>query len=253
MNRLLSWACLGVVCVLPALCEAAGLVRSENFIVSASNDETAQAVLNRAEELRREIAIRWLGEELPPSVGPTIIHVEISETEDSNLTWVIDDPRRSHHTMWLKTTAEQVTGGALAHELTHTILAIRFPDQIPVWANEGIACQQDDEGHKAIRQRILDWYVKTGNWPSLEKLLSKKQIPSSDHASYAIAESVVKYLLTRGDRAKLLACIARSNKRGWPTAIREEYQLDSIEELEGAWRDWVRNPKAAPESKVSRR
>lgn len=222
MNRLLSWACLGFVCVLPTWCHAAGLVRSENFIVSGPNDETAQAVLNRAEELRRDIAIRWLGEELPPSVGPTIIHVEISDTEDSNLTWVIDDPRRNYHSIWLKTTTERATGGELGHELTHSILATRYPDQVPVWATEGIACQQDDNARKTKRHRIIEWYGKTGNWPSLEKFFSKKHLPADDQAGYATAESVVTYLLAKGDQTKLLSFVTKSNKVGLPQALHEK-------------------------------
>ena len=33
----------------------------------------AKAVLERAEQLRKEIAIEWLGEELPPSIGQVLV------------------------------------------------------------------------------------------------------------------------------------------------------------------------------------
>jgi len=245
MNRLLSWACWVLVGAAPLLCEASGLVRSDNFVVGGPNEEIARAVLNRAEELRREIAIRWLGEELPPSVGPTIIHVQISESEEVNLAWVIDDRRRNYHTVWLKTTEKQATGGALAHELCHAILATRFPDPIPAWINEGIACQQDDEGRKTTRRRIINWYAKTGNWPSLPKLFIQKQLDTLDQASYATAESLVSFLLTRGNREKLLSCLIESKKVGWAEALHITYHINSVDELETAWRGWVRRELTA--------
>ena len=40
--------------------------RTRNFITTASSPELAQEVGTAAEKFRRDLAIEWLGEELPP-------------------------------------------------------------------------------------------------------------------------------------------------------------------------------------------
>ena len=43
--------------------------------------------MQKAEQYRREIALAWLGEELPPTSGPTIINVRFEDEANRGLTW----------------------------------------------------------------------------------------------------------------------------------------------------------------------
>ena len=46
-------------------------------------------LLDRAEEYRKRIAIEWLGEELPPSVGQVMVNVSYSDRPDSGLIYSV--------------------------------------------------------------------------------------------------------------------------------------------------------------------
>src|SRR5438067_554538 len=81
----------------PVDLDAAGFVHSPNFVVFTPAagtpqvaEQFARAVLDRAEEYRKRIAIEWLGEELPPSVGQVMVNVSFSDRPDSGLTWAKD-------------------------------------------------------------------------------------------------------------------------------------------------------------------
>jgi len=210
-----------------------------NFLVSAPTDELAQAVLNRAEQLRRDIAREWLGRELPPSVGHTVVDVFVSVDQERALTSPSRDLRRPTFMMWLTTSPEGAVGPLLAHEVTHVVLLSRYPGRVPPWVDEGIACRYDDDESKAIRRDLIAWYRDTGNWPSLADTLRSEEISRWDHGSFAVSESLVEFLLARGKKEQLLACTADAHERGWDAALRSHYSLDGIPALEKAWQAWV--------------
>jgi hypothetical protein len=212
---------------------------SANFVVSAPERELAEAVLKRAEALRETLAQRWLREELPSGVGPTVIRVKLSSAEDKGLSWVADNEARLSHLMWLTTSRELAVGSTLAHEMTHVVLATRYPGAVPAFANEGAACEQDDPERVAMRKRIVEWWAQTGNWPHVGELFEAKQIDPADAARYALACSVTEFLLTRGDRAKFIDFAVAGPVRGWPTAVREFYGFNNLMTLQTAWRDWA--------------
>ncbi len=222
------------------------MAHDENGVVYAPNEELARAVLEKAGEYRRQIALEWLGEELPPSVGRMRIHVELSDGDNNGQTWAMDNPGRRYHTLWVTGDPQAVTGGLLRHEVTHAVLATQFPEGLPPAIDEGIACMADDPARIAIRRRILQWYAQTGNWPRLKTLLESQVIPAADQQSYALAASVVEYLLTRGDKTTLLR-FARSGKaNGWDAALRMHYQIAGIAQLESQWKTWAAEQVAAP-------
>src|SRR5262245_21531306 len=79
--------------------DAAGFVHSPNFVIftppiptQQDAEQFAKAVLDRAEQYRKQIALEWLGEELPPSVGHVVVNVNFSAGRDSALTWAKDHP-----------------------------------------------------------------------------------------------------------------------------------------------------------------
>src|SRR5690349_24803804 len=94
----------------PAPVEAAGFVHSANFIVftppvpsQEAADVFAKAILDRAEQLRRQIAIEWLGNELPPSIGPVMLNVNFANQPNNALTWAKDHPDRKFHSLFIET------------------------------------------------------------------------------------------------------------------------------------------------------
>lgn len=212
---------------------------SANFVVSAPDKALAEEVLRKAESLRQSLAQRWLKETLPAGVGPTVIRVKLSQAEDKGLSWVADNQARLSHLMWLTTSRELAVGSTLAHEMTHVVLATRYPGEMPPFATEGAACEQDDPERLAMRKQIVAWWAQTGNWPHVSDALEARQIAPSDAARYALACSLTEFLLERGDRLHFLKFAVAGARQGWPTAVRDFYGYSDLMSLQTAWRDWV--------------
>ncbi|MHB8901470.1 MAG: hypothetical protein ACYC6Y_22190 [Thermoguttaceae bacterium] len=223
----------------------AGFRHDENFTVLAEDDMLAADVLASANRFRQRVAHEWLGAELPPSVGETVIHVTVSDQEDRGLTWAVDSPNRSMHKIWLTTSRDRANGSTLQHEIAHIVLATRYPQRLPAWADEGIAGTYDEEDRISLRRQILRWYGDTGNWPGLESVFQAPTILNTDKKTYAVAVSVTEYLLTRADRPTFVEFAAAGQRSGWDRALQDFYRIDSVSSLQQAWQAWA-SGSAAP-------
>ena len=94
-----------------------GIAGSSNFTVLApAGENLAQAVLDQAEVLRKEVALQWLGAELAPGRELTHITVRLSDDVDRGRTLLCGPGRalRGDHRMWLTTSRERALGSTLA-------------------------------------------------------------------------------------------------------------------------------------------
>jgi hypothetical protein len=237
-----------VVLLVPSPSRAAGFAHNENFTVFAPavpSQEAGQAfaeeLLAKADQYRKEIATYWLGEELPPGVGHTIINVDFTGAKDTALTWVKDNPRRKYHTLYLSTSPERALGSTLAHEVSHVVLATRFPhpNRLAAWLEEGIAGKYDDALRIQTRRKLLSWFSRTGNWPRLEMILTAEEILAKDECSYAVATSLTDFLISLRDKGTLLAFGRSAGERGWDAALRKHYGISDVSALQADWRRWV--------------
>lgn len=227
------------IVLLTACAQGAGFAHNDNFVVLAPDQSLAAEVLNKANVFRKQIAEEWLGEELPPGIGEALIHVTLSATEDNGLAWPIDDPGRKLHKVWLTTSREGAVGSTLYHEIVHLVMATQFPDRLPAWAEEGIASLSDDPQRAQIRERVLGWYSRTGNWPDLAGILQYPAVAHSDKAAYSVAVSVTEYLLSRADKATFLRFAQAGKREGWDRALEHHYRIASVRDLQGAWQTWA--------------
>lgn len=243
---------------------AAGFVYSPNFLVftpaepsQEQADVLAKDVLELAEQYRKEIAEEWLGEEIPPGVGRTTINVSYDSGRERALTWAKDHPDRKLHCVYVRTTLErsnQAIDEMLPHEMAHVVLATRFPypNRLPSWVEEGIASRYDDDQRIGIRRSTVRWWLQTGNWPDLGELLGNNNLSADDAASYSAAASLVDFLLTRGDKAKLFAFAQDGAKGDWDAALQKHYTITDASQLQKTWRAWVQRSTAQAQT-ASRR
>ena len=77
------------------------------------------------------------------------------------------------------------------------------------------------------------------NWGVLAPTQELEHMPESDRASYAVAASLVDFLLTQGDKATLLKFAAEGKAKGYAAALETHYGVRSLDALEQAWRAYV--------------
>ena len=232
-----------------------GIAGGKNFTVLApSGGFFARKVLDRAEALRKDIAIQWLGREIPEGKEFTHIGVTLSDAVDSGLT-LLAGPGRSlpgNNRIRLVTTRERALGSTLAHEIVHVVLASRFPQGMPAFASEGIASLYDDEDRRTIQRRLVNDFLRSNRWPQVETLLQARSIDPNNGTGYATASSLTEFFLAHGDRARFLACVQDAHQSGWDHAINKHYRIGDIRDLQQRWQSWVaRNPErlSLPSSK----
>lgn len=245
--RLAAWGCLLVASsyLQAANRTGSGFAKSENFTVltpkqgnAQEANEYAAEVLENAERLRDKIARHWLGQELPPRQGRTVVTVSFEPERDAGLTWAMDNPNRNYHALYLATSPELALGSTLTHEMVHVVLATRFPhpNRLPAWLEEGIASHYDDGERKQQRREQLDAFTRTRQWPRIGRVLTAENISASDTEAYTVAASLTALLLSRdGDPQTLFAFGQYGKKHGWDAALNKYYRIRTVDQLQTIW------------------
>src|SRR5262245_47683333 len=116
-------------------------VRSQHFIVSAPTPQLAEEICKAAEQFRRDLAIEWLGHELPEWQGPCPIRADVASNLGAGgaTSFVFRGGVPTQWTMQIQGSRERALDSVLPHETTHTIFATHFGGPVPRWADEG-AC-----------------------------------------------------------------------------------------------------------------
>ncbi len=225
--------------------ELPGIRATENFVLSAPSKELTLACLTQAEHYRKRIALEWLGYELPPGTSFADVQVTLlAEGEkDSGRLWLANRETERPHMMWLTGSREEVLGAGMAHEMAHVVLAARFPNGMPAWANEGIASSYDNAERADIRRRIMQRIIEASGWPSIDELLEVEQIAPNDQTAYALASSLTEFLISLADRETFISFIANAQQSDWDAAIEKTYRMEGRRELQIRWQQWAAAPR----------
>jgi hypothetical protein len=243
----------------------AATFRTANFVVTAPNQNLAQRFGEAAEKFRQEKAMQWLGQEMPqwPQPCPLVIRINEHAAGGGGATSFTfgHDGRRSVVTsqeMEIHGPLNQLLNSVLPHEVTHTVLAHHFGRPVPRWADEGGSVLSENDEERFNHDVKNREYLNQGRGITLKILFPMAEYPADMHVLYAQGYSVCAYLVEQGGggqvgRAKLLQFLeigmqGGSNKSHgtvatWNAAVRQVYRIDSVDALEAAWLDDLRNPK----------
>lgn len=218
--------------------------KTPNFVVYAPTPEIAKQIGDAAEIYRKELAITWLGHELPSKwSSPCPIKVKVGNYGAGGATTFSFD--RGHVFGWdmqIQGTLERILDSVLPHEINHTIFACHFRRPLPRWADEGAATIVEHESERK-RQRLLNRQVLgTNKRIPLRRLLSMKEYPSEMQqvlTLYAEGYSLADFLLQTGGKKRYLMFLEDAHKNGWDDAIAKQYRFKNVEELEQRWGSWV--------------
>jgi len=264
-----------VFCTIAAEANAAWhCTETPNFRVWANQPELASRVAAACEKQRSELRMFW-------SEGETVSAADKSSTANSSnfiperwasrcevivhptqaqyvaavgaggersfgaSYWRLDQGKIAHRRIDLRSDQRDPCVAALPHELTHLVIADRFPTQpLPRWLDEGIAILADpvskQHGHET------DWLSAQRQATAfrLVEILEQHKYPSSARvqAFYGQSAAMVRDLLRRKSPADLLLFIEKAQKRGYDFALREHYGLRDV----GHWEDDLLRQKTSP-------
>jgi hypothetical protein len=129
--------------------------------------------------------------------------------------------------------------GVLPHEVTHVVLAGRFPRALPRWADEGMAVLSEPRGRIERHLRNLPMHAQQNQLFQVGQLLKfDKSYPDPQLVGpfYAQSVSVVEYLSGLRGPVVFSQFLAEGMRGNFETALRKHYSIPSFQELDTAWR-----------------
>lgn len=226
-----------------ALFSTGASYRTQNFIINAPNQQIAQQVAQYAEHYRKEKALEWLGQEMPPWPEPCQVKVTITMNGAGGATsFAFDQGRVLGQDMQVEGPLDRILVSVLPHEITHTVFAFYFKNPVPRWADEGGCVLSEDDlerqRHDAMTRDIL---ATPGRKIPLRRLFSMTKYPNDVMVLYAEGFSVSEYLVSVGGRQAFLGFVGYGMQYGWDAAVKAYYRFNNIEQLEEAWISYLRN------------
>jgi hypothetical protein len=217
--------------------------RTQNFIITAPTPQFAKQLGDSAETYRRELAIEWLGEELPPWQGPCPItaHVGPHLGAGGATSFMFDNGRPFGWTMTIQGSQERILDSVLPHEITHTIFATHFGRPLPRWADEGACTTVEHATEKDKQKRMLINFLTTGRGIAFNRMFAMKEYPPDILPLYSQGYSLARFLIAQKGRREFVDYVGDGmNRNNWTAATKEHYGYESLSELQVTWLDWVR-------------
>ncbi len=246
-------ALLICLCLAPlgSVANAAAGYKTTNFVVSAPTPQLAKEIGDQAEIYRKQLAMEWLGKELPAWSKPCPIHAQVEPNLGAGgaTSFVFDRGEVFGWKMNIQGSRERILDSVLPHEVTHTIFASYFRQPVPRWADEGACTTVEHPSEVSKQERNLIQFLKTGRGIPFSQMFAMKEYPSDVMPLYAQGHSLSDWLIESRGRKAFLEFVGDGMKdENWPRAVREHYGFSSLLTMQTAWNDWVKQgrPQLTP-------
>jgi hypothetical protein len=237
-----------IALLLGAVASLGATYPTQNFQVEAPTPQIAQQVGQAAEFYRKQKALEWLGQEMPPWPQRCPIVVRVTMSGPSGATqFAFDRGVIRSQNMHIEGPLDRIVASVLPHEVTHTVFADFFRCPVPRWADEGGAVLSEDELERDRHDKLVRHVLNTpGRKIPLRRLFSLREYPGDVMVLYAEGYSVANYLVHAGGKHHFLRFVAHGMTSGWDNAVQTFYRFNSVEELEEAWLAHLRATKRQP-------
>lgn len=223
--------------------------RTANFIVRAASPEVAKEVALAAEQYRRDLAIEWLGKEMPNWYQPCPITVEVGPQLGAGgaTSFIFDHGDVFGWQMSIQGSRERILDSVLPHEVTHTVFASYFRRPLPRWADEGASSTVEHESERRKQQRMLIQFLQSHRGIAFNDMFAMKQYPRDILPLYAQGHSLATFLVAQGGKRKFLKYVKDGlDTNNWRAVTSAHYRFESLGRLQNAWLDWVRRGSPLP-------
>jgi hypothetical protein len=242
---------LALVLTLAAVASMGAEFRTPNFVVIAQDPQVCQSVGQWAEHYRREKAVQWLGREMPQWPEPCPLRVSVSMEGPSGETeFTFGYGRVSSQRMQIRGPLKNLITSVLPHEITHTVFAYHFKTPVPRWADEGGSVLSEDDIERDRHDKLVRSILNQGQQIPMRTLLSLREYPRNVMCLYAQGYSLSDYLVKRSNKQHFLNFVGYGMQHGWDNAAKSYFGHNSVEELEGAWLQHLRDSKRTPPTQI---
>ncbi len=238
----------------PSQLRAAGY-KTTNFTVSAPTPALAKEIGDTAEMWRKQLAIEWIGQEMPSWSQRCPITAQVAPNLGAGgaTSFVFDHGEVFDWKMNIQGSRERILDSVLPHEVTHTIFASYFRKPLPRWADEGACTTVEHQSEIAKQERMLIDFLKHGRGIAFSQMFAMTEYPSDVMPLYSQGHSLSQWLIESRGRKEFLAFVGDGmNDENWPRAVEEHYGFTNLSALQDAWLEWVKSgrPHLTPETSL---
>lgn len=228
------------------------VLETENFrFCSRGPLSLTERLLETAERMRQNLAEQWLGDSAHRDPWSPKCDIILHSTSEAYLR-AVPGGEQTVGSSLINTSEGRVSGrridiradrpgwlhSAFGHELTHVVLADRFPDgRLPAWADEGMAVLADPSTKQDAHYRDLRLARSHKSAFRLVELFALSGYPSADRqaAFYGQSASLVGYLVGRGTPEQFVRFLGIAADAGYESAVRDVYGMQGVRDLERRW------------------
>lgn len=220
--------------------------RSRNFMVTAPDKELATQIGFAAEKYRKELALEWLGRELPAWRTPCMITAVLDQRAFGETTFSFSTPPGQKgmpfdFVMKVNGTRERLLDSVLPHEITHTVFATHFGQPLPRWADEGACTTVEHISERRKNHRMLIEFLTTNRGIPFNQMFAMKQYPRDILPLYAQGYSLCRFLIQQGGKQKFIGFVDDGLVAGnWDQAVFQHYRIKDLSQLQTQWLGWVK-------------
>ena len=228
--------------------------RTANFVIEAPGD-MAEEIGRAAEKYRHDLAIEWLGEEMPNWSRPCPITAKVDQSLGAGgaTSFVFEHGEVFGWEMKIQGSRERVLDSVLPHEVTHTIFASHFRQPLPRWADEGACTTVEHESEKHKQAVLLIQFLQSNRGIAFNQMFAMKDYPKDVIPLYAEGYSLARFMIEQGGRRKFVAFVGEGLKANdWPSVTHKHYGFSDLSELQTSWLEWVKkgSPNLAKDNPV---
>jgi hypothetical protein len=246
------------VCVLVAGCALAAQAatyKTANFVVTTQSPELAREIGDAAETWRKQLAMEWLGQEMPAWSRPCPVTAKVGPNHGAGgqTSFTFDRGEVFGWTMSIQGSRERILDSVLPHEITHTVFASHFREPLPRWADEGACTTVEHQSEIAVQERKLIEYLKNKRGIAFSQMFAMKEYPKDVLPLYSQGHSVSQWLIESRGRTAFLAFLADGmSDENWPRAVDKHYGFAHLGAMQDAWLEWVKSgrPRLSPETSL---
>lgn len=220
-----------------------------NFTVTGGGAEFNETVRLAAEQQRRELAVYWLGQELPRWAAPCPISLHVGDQVGAGgaTNFVFDHGDVFNWQMSIQGTRERIIDSVLPHEITHTIFASYFRQPLPRWADEGACTTVEHSSERGKMTRMLGEFLQTKRGIAFTDMFAMREYPEDVMPLYSQGYSVSRFLLEHAGPQQFVAFIGAGLQSGdWSAAVKQAYGYEDLGHLQSSWVVWLRNGSPRP-------
>ena len=252
LSRLVSLALIFLLQILIVSEALAAQYRTRNFVVNAADPAFARQVGDEAERFRKELAILWLGKELPDWPQPCPIRVEIGRHAGGETSFAfVPGPNGSQPIDWrmkIFGPPNRLLDSVLPHEVTHTIFATHYGRPLPRWADEGGCTTVEHEAERKKNHKMLIEFLSTGRGIPFNHMFAMKQYPRDILPLYAQGYSLARYFIMQKGHRHFVNFVGEGMDREqpgrepqtWNEVVKKYYGYEDLSDLQIQWQSWVK-------------